>query len=102
MFGSDEELGYKVSETQQNYEGVSCDVQLAQLSLLLLLAGEVDQDGQGEYDGQPTGGSTEPQHSSDVRHEYCEENANYYDGRVQSQNVRESWNYNSFCKIFEE
>ena len=79
---------------------MGCDVQLAEMPLLLPLAGQVDQDGQGEDDSQATGGSTKPQHSSDVRHEDCEENANYYDGRVQSQNVRESWNYNSFCQIF--
>ena len=77
------------------------DVQLAEARLLPPLAGQVDQDGQGEDDGEATGGSAEPQHSPDVGHEDGEENADYYDGRVQSQNVRETWNYNS-VKIFED
>ena len=71
------------------------NVQLAEARLLPPLAGQVDEDGESEDDGETAGGPAEPQHSSNVRHEDCEEDANYYDGRVQAQNVRESWNYNS-------
>ena len=92
---SDEELSYKVSQAQQDYEGVRRDVELAEARLLPPLAGQVDQDGQGEDDGQTAGGSAEPQDSPDVWHEDGEENADDYDGRVQCQNVRETWKYNS-------
>lgn len=71
------------------------DVEPAQLHLLPPLAGQVDEDGQGEYDGEPAGGSAEPQHSPDVWHEDCKEDANGDDGPVQSKNVRQTWNYNS-------
>ena len=94
----DEELSYKVSQAQQDDQGVRCDVQFAQARLLPPLAGQVDQDGQGEDDGETTGRSTEPQDGSDVWHEDGEENADYYDGGVQAQNLRETWNYNNSVK----
>ena len=89
---SNEELSYKVGETEQNDEGVRCDVELPQGHLLPPLAGQVDQDGQGEDDGQAAGRPAEPEDSSNVWQEDCEENANGDDGRVQSQNLGETCN----------
>ena len=80
---------------------MNADVESAEALLLPPLAGQVDEDGESEDDGETAGGSAEPQHSPDVWHEDGEEDANDYDGRVQSQNVRQTWN-NYSVKILQE